>query len=174
MNFIIGIFDKILFGALLLFFFQVPILADHYLQYISGYYQATEHQVKGFESNAAQHGYEDAHAMIRDLEINENPVVRTDAQQKKETLAEYEQLTQAINTLKAGNIYQRAWFMFNPTRIDTLKKVLPNFRPGVPLTLDDILFSVLTALALSIIILHPLRLLLTRRRAIIKPSAPTR
>lgn len=160
MNFIINIVDKILFGILLLLFFQVPILADHYLQYVSGYYAATEKQVEGFKENAAMHSYKDVYAMIDDLRVNSNSVVRTDAEQKLQTMHEYEELKKTIATLKNGNIYQRAWFMFNPERWDTLKKVHENFKPGIPLSLEDIGFSLLTALILSILLVLPLRLIL--------------
>lgn len=166
MNFIINIFDKIIFGALLLLFFQVPILSDHYLQFVSGYYEATEKQVEGFKQNAAKHNYPDVYAMIDDLRVNSNSVVRTDAEQKMQTMHEYEELKKTIATLHNGNIYQRAWFMFNPTRWETLKKVYVNFKPGVPLSLDDIGFSILTALVLSILLLLPFRLLLSKRERI--------
>jgi hypothetical protein len=162
MNFIINIFDKIVFGALLLLFFQVPILADHYLQYVSGYFDATERQVEGFKANAAQHNYPDVYAMIEDLLANTNSVVRTDAQQKMQTMKEYEELKLSIATLKEGNIYERAWFMFNPSRWETLNKVYGNFKPGIPLSLQDIGFSLLTALILSICLMWPFRWLATR------------
>lgn len=162
MNFILNIFDKILFGALLLLFFQVPILADHYVQYVSGYYDATERQVEGFKENAAKHNYNDVYAMIADLRANSNSVVQTDAEQKAQTMREYEELKKTIATLKGGNIYQRAWFMFNPARWETLNKVYGNFKPGIPLSLNDIGFSILTALVLSILLILPFRLLLVK------------
>jgi hypothetical protein len=162
MNFIINIFDKILFGGLLLLFFQVPILADHYLQYVSGYYDATSKQVEGYRQNAAQHNYPDVYAMINDLRLNSNSVVHTDAEQKLETMREYEELTLTVTTLKNGNIYERALFIFNPSRWETLKKVQENFKPGIPLSLNDIGFSVLTALVLSILIMWPFRFLVSR------------
>ena len=163
MNFIINIVDKIVFGALLLLFFQVPILSDHYLQYVSGYYDAITKQVDGFKENAAKHEYSDVYAMINDLLINENSVVRTDAEQKMETMHEYEELTLTIATLKGGNIYERAWFIFNPSRLDTLKKVYENFKPGIPLSGSDIGFSIITALILSICLMWPFRLLVSRK-----------
>lgn len=163
MNFIINIFDKIVFGALLLLFFQVPILSDHYLQYVSGYYDAVSKQVEGFKANAAQHQYTDVYAMINDLSTNENSVVRTDAEQKMQTMQEYEELGLTIATLKSGNIYQRAWFMFNPVRWETFKKVYENFKPGIPLSGSDIGFSILTALILSICIMWPFRFLASRK-----------
>jgi len=161
MNFIINIVDKIVFGALLLLFFQVPILADHYLQYVSGYFDATERQVEGFKANAAQHNYPDVYAMIQDLSVNSSSVVRTDAEQKLQTMQEYEELKITIATLKDGNIYERAWFMFNPSRWERLTKVYENFKPGIPLNLQDVGFSVLTALILSICLMWPFRLLTT-------------
>jgi hypothetical protein len=162
MNFIVNIFDKIIFGALLILFFQVPILADHYLQYVSGYFAATEKQVEGFRANAVQHNYPDVYAMIQDLSVNTNSVVRTDAEQKLQTMHEYEDLKKTIAALKNGNIYQRAVFMFNPARWDTLKKVCENFKPGIPLSLNDIGFGILTALILSILIVWPFRVVLLR------------
>jgi L-rhamnose mutarotase len=162
MNFIVNIFDKIIFGALLILFFQVPILADHYLQYVSGYFAATEKQVEGFRANAVQHNYPDVYAMIQDLSVNTNSVVRTDAEQKLQTMHEYENLKKTIAALKNGNIYQRAVFMFNPARWDTLKKVYENFKPGIPLSLNDIGFGILTALILSILIVWPFRVVLLR------------
>jgi hypothetical protein len=163
MNFIINIFDKIVFGTLLLLFFQVPILSDHYLQYVSGYYDAIAKQVDGFKENAAMHEYSDVYAMINDLSINENSVVRTDAEQKMQTMHEYEELTLTIATLKQGNIYERAWFIFNPVRLDTLKKVYENFKPGIPLSGKDIGFSIITALILSICVMWPFRMLVARK-----------
>lgn len=170
MNFIINIFDKIVFGALLLLFFQVPILADHYLQFVSGYFEATERQVEGFKENAAKHEYKDVYAMIDDLLANSNSVVRTDAEQKVQTMHEYEELKKTIATLTNGNIYRRAWFIFNPARMDTLKKVYENFKPGIPLGLNDIGFSILTALILSVLLMWPLRLLLLKKDPVKKYS----
>jgi len=163
MNFIFNIIEKFLFGALLLLFFQVPILADHYLQFVSGYYEATSKQVEGYKQNAAQHQYADVYAMIDDLAANSNSVVRTDAEQKKQTMREYEELKLTIASLKNGNIFERSWFMFNPARWETLKKVGENFKPGIPLGLHDIIFSVLTALILSAVIIWPFRFLFRRK-----------
>jgi hypothetical protein len=101
--------------------------------------------------------------MINDLRVNSNDVVRTDAEQKLETMREYEALKKTIAALKEGNIYQRAWFMFNPARWETLKKVHENFKPGIPLSLNDIGFSVLTALVLSILLTWPFRFLVSRK-----------
>jgi hypothetical protein len=162
MNFIINIVDKIIFGALLIVFFQVPILADHYLQYVSGYFDATEQQVEGFKANATQHNYPDVYAMIQDLSVNPSSVVRTDAEQKLQTMQEYEELKIAITTLKDGNIYERAWFMFNPSRWERLTNVYENFKPGIPLSLQDIGFSLLTALILSLCIIWPFRAVASR------------
>lgn len=163
MSFIINIVDKIVFGALLLLFFQVPILSDHYLQFVSGYYEAINKQVEGFKENATQHNYNDVYAMIDDLRVNTNSVVRTDAEQKMETMREYEELKKTIATLQAGNIYERAWFMFNPSRWETLNKVYVNFKPGIPLGLHDIGFSIITALMLSICVMWPFRLLVSKK-----------
>jgi len=166
LNVIINIFDKIIFGTLLLLFFQIPILSDHYLQFASGYFEAIHKQVEGFKENAAKHSYPDVYAMIDDLLVNPNSVVQTDAAQKMQTMREYEEMKLTMVTLKEGNIFQRAWFMFNPARWETLKKVLENFKPGVPLNLSDIGFSVLSALVLSILIMWPFRVWVSPSRRV--------
>ncbi len=165
MNFILNVFEKIIFGILLLLLFQVPILADHYLQFVSGYYEAINKQVEGYKENAAQHQYTDVYAMIDDLSKNSNSVVRTDAEQKTQTMKEYEELKVTIATLKNGNLAERAWFMFNPARWSTLEKVVANFKPGVPLGLNDLIVSALTALVLSAILVWPLRMLFRKKKA---------
>jgi len=163
-NLIVNLIDKLMFGGLLLLAFQIPIISDHYLQFISGYYESTKSQVDGFKENAAIHEYLDVYAMIDDLSKDPKSVVRADAAQKLHTMHEYEELTSAIDTLKNGNIFERAWFMFNPSRWSALEKVMENFKPGVPLSPTDILYSVLTSLALSSLIAWVLRRFVMRER----------
>ena len=92
-------------------------------------------------------------------------MVRTDAEQKMQTMREYEELRITIETLKSGNIFERAWFMFNPARWETLQKVIANFKPGIPLGLQDILLSALTALLLSAFLVWPFRLLSRKKHS---------
>lgn len=163
-NLIVNLVDKLMFGGLLLLTLQIPMISDHYLQFISGYYESTKSQVDGFKENASIHEYSDVYAMIEDLLKDPKSVVRADAAQKLHTLHEYEQLTSAIDTLKNGNIFDRAWFMFNPSRWSALEKVMENFKPGIPLSLKDLLYSALTSLAFSSLIAWPLKRLVTRKK----------
>jgi hypothetical protein len=149
--------DKLVFGALLILLFQVPILSDHYLQFISGYYQATQQQVTNYEKNATLHGYENVYAMVDDFLKNETPAVRKDGEQKLQTLNEYEALKEALVIMQNGNIFQRSWYMFNPLRWKILRNVLENFSPGIPLKLDDILYGILLALLLSYLFMWPIK-----------------
>lgn len=160
---IINTLDKVVFGSLLLLAFQIPILSDHYLQFINGYYESTKQQVEGFRENAMMHEYADEYVMIEDLLNNPSPVVRTDAAQKQQTMQEYEQLKLAVTTLKNGNIFQKSWFMFKPDRWASVKKVLENFKPSIPLSFVDIIYSALMALLLSMIIMWPVRALATSK-----------
>ena len=64
-------------------------------------------------------------------------------------MQEYEELAKIIDTLKEGNMFERVWFIFNPTRWDALSKVLENFKPSIRLAITDILYSVIFALALG-------------------------
>lgn len=159
----INIIDKITFAFLLLCAFQVPILSDHYLQYVNGYYQATKVQVDGFAENAKKHQYPSVEAMVADLLKNANSVVRTDAKQKQQTLLEFNTLNQALITLQNGNIFERAWFMFQPSRFHTLKQVTQNFKPGIPLAINELIYALILSLILSMLLLSPVRYLFRKR-----------
>ncbi len=152
-----NILDKLVFGTLLILAFQVPIISDHYLQFISGYFEATKVQVDGYKANAAKHEYADVYAMVNELLENPNAVIRDDAVQKLQTLEEYEQLNQAITTLRDGNIFQRTWFISQPERWEALDKVLKNYQPGIPLQGQDVWLSSLVALLASVLITSPFK-----------------
>lgn len=154
---IVNIVDKLLFGLLLLLVFQAPMISDHYLQYVSGYYESTKLQVNGFEENAKRHKYPDVDAMISDLLNNRSPVVRMDAEQKLQTMNDFYDLKSAIVILKSGNIFEKLFFILNPSRYSTLKKVLANFKPGIPLSVTVLAYSIILALLLNFVIISPVR-----------------
>jgi hypothetical protein len=54
--------------------------------------------------------------------------------------------------------------LFHPARTDVLRKVLANFRPGIPLTLTDVAYSTLFALWASTLVVWPLRRLQYRKQ----------
>jgi len=162
---IANILDKILFGALLLFTLQVPIISDHYLQFISGYYESTKQQVEEYKKNAEKHEYENVDAMIVDFMRNSNLAVREDGKQKRLLLRRHEALIETITILKTGNLFERALFMFHPSNWHSLTKVLENFRPGIPLRVEDFLLSTLTALFLSMFFSLPFRFYRRKRSA---------
>jgi len=154
---VVNLIDKIFFGLVLLAAFQVPILSEHYLQFVNGYYQSTSNQVDGYKVNALNHGYASVESMVSDLKNSANSVVRDDAIQKQKTLREFYELQQGVQLLKTGNIFQKAWYIFNPTRWHVLKQVLQNFKPGMPLSVWDIIYSTLFALLISTLLLWPFR-----------------
>ncbi|WP_066014975.1 DUF2937 family protein [Endozoicomonas atrinae] len=160
---IVNLLDKLLFGGLLLIALQVPVLSDHYVQYLSGYYEATKLQLEGFRSTAARHGYPDEFAMISDLLQNPSPIIKDDARQKQQTLQEYDEQAQSLATLINGNYFERAWFISSPKQWKTLERVLVNFKPGIPLSFNDLGYSVLIALLLSALLTLPFRMLSTRK-----------
>lgn len=155
MKLFLNILDKLVFGTLLLLALQLPLLADHYLQYVSGYFAALEKQVEGFALNAQLNGYDDVYAMIEDLLLNNTAAVRLDAQQKLSTLEEYEDLTLLLSKFANGNFLQQTWYMFQPSRYETLRNVLENFEPGIPLGLDEILYAIVLAMLLNLCLLLP-------------------
>ena len=81
----IRVVDKIVFATLFVAALQVPILADHYRQYLSGYYDATREEVSAMSALATQHGYASVGAMLNALRQNSEAVVRADAEDRKST-----------------------------------------------------------------------------------------
>jgi hypothetical protein len=161
---LLNIFDKFLFGALLIITLQVPILADHYLQYLTGYFESTKTQVEGYESTAVEHQFSDVNAMIDAHLKNPEPSVRTDAQQKLKTLEEFNDLKTALILFHEGNVFKKAAYMFNPSRWHILQKVLPNFKPSIPLSVAYFIYSFVIALLLSSGILFLVRFFVARSK----------
>lgn len=153
--------DKLIFALAFLAGLQVPQLAAHYHQYLSGYHDALSAQVEGYQATAYVHDYANVEAMIEDHLGNPAPSVRTDAQQKQATLAEYERLQEALEVFAEGNLLKQSLYMFNPSRYDRLENVMGNFEPGVPLTTSAFVSALLLALLVNACIACPLML---RRR----------
>lgn len=155
--------DKFLFGALLLLVLQVPILADHYGQFIAGYFDATKHQVEGFEATAAEHHFADVKSMIDVHLKNPEASVRTDAAQKLATLEEYETLKTAVQIFAQGNIFEKALYMFKPSGWKMLQNVLPNFKPSIPLSIEYFIYAFFIAWLLGAVLLALPRLFFRRK-----------
>ncbi|MGQ8367189.1 DUF2937 family protein [Glaciecola sp. 1036] len=150
-------FDKLLFAFLLIVAFQIPILSDQYLQFLNGYYEAVHKQVEGYKENARRHEYPDVYAMIDDFTSSHVPAIKYDGEQKLLTMQEYESLTEALDNFKSGNLFERAWYMFQPKRSESLEKVVDNFSPSIPLSPMDIIYCLLVALFFNILISWPVR-----------------
>ncbi|MGF1700802.1 DUF2937 family protein [Photobacterium makurazakiensis] len=159
--------DRLIFSGLLIACLQIPMLADHYLQYLSGFYDATTQQVNAYKDNARLHGFDSAESMISALLKEKSSIVRVDAEQKQHILQQHEMLEQAITTLSTGHIVEKAMFMFNPTRADELKRVLVHFKLGIPLGVENIVICIVVAIGLNVILYLPF--VLFRRR---KKKAP--
>lgn len=161
--------DKLVFGFILVIALQLPQLADHYQQFLSGLYESTRWQVEGYEATAKEYHYADVDAMIARHQQNEEPSVRADAEQKLQTLALYKALTQGVAIFNTGNLFEKTAYMFNPVRFDYLEKTISNFKPGIPLTSSGIGFGVLVALVVHYLGSIPF-ILWARRNKLLKTS----
>lgn len=151
--------DKLVFGAALLVALQLPLLVDHYHQYLSGWHKATQWQVDGYQATAKEHGFADVQAMIRHHLSNSEPSVRADAEQKQQTVELLAELNSGITTFDQGYLPEKILFMLHPERIHLLKDVAQNFKVGIPLHPGDLGFAVLIALLLNVLITLPFALL---------------
>lgn len=149
--------DKLVFGVALIVALQMPLLVDHYHQYLSGWYKATQWQVDGYEATAKTHQFANAQAMIDAHLNNAEPSVRTDAEQKLATLERLADLRLGMDTFATGNLLEKMLFMLHPDRIHVLKDVIQNFKPGIPLNASGLAFGVVFALLLNFLIMLPFR-----------------
>ncbi|WP_419572002.1 DUF2937 family protein [Rheinheimera sp.] len=147
--------DKLVFGAALLLSLQLPLLAEHYHQYLAGFYQATQLQVDGYSATAKAHQFADLDAMIAQHLQNPEPSVRDDARQKQATVDLLQELQAGIYTFEQGYLPEKLWFMLQPKRLPQLQAVVKNFTPGIPLTGEALLFAVLCALLLNLLLMWP-------------------
>lgn len=155
---ILRIVDKLIFGAALLLALQMPLLADHYHQYLSGLYKATKWQVDGFETTAKANEFADVKAMIDNHLQNSEPSVRDDARQKLATVDLLAELTQGMAVFEHGYLVEKILFMLHPDRIEALKDVAQNFKPGIPLTFSGLGFGAVLALIVNMLLMLPFTL----------------
>ena len=156
MKVLFNLVDKFLFAVLLIAAMQIPILADHYRQYLSGYYDATQRTIEEYQALANQFGYSNVAQMIAALKQNDVALVREDARNKARTLETFNDLQYGLNVLNQGNYFKQAWYMFDPKRFTTLKRVGENFAPSLPLAPSAVLYSLLLALFINVFIWSPL------------------
>jgi len=151
----VRIFDKFVFAILFVAALQIPILANHYRQYLNGYYDATREEVSAMSALAEQHGYPSVNAMVQALKQNPEAVVRADAERKSTLFTKLDELAHGIRILEYGHYYEKVWYMLTPSRTTTLERVLDNFRPSIPLTPSAIIFSFITALLANFLLWSP-------------------
>ena len=149
--------DKLVFGVALIVELQMPLLVDHYHQYLSGWYKATQWQVDGYEATAKTHQFANAQAMIENHLKNPEPSVRTDAEQKLATVELLADLSVGMDTFATGNLLEKMLFMLHPNRIQVLKDVVQNFKPGIPLNASGLVFALVVALLLNFLLMLPFR-----------------
>lgn len=163
---LLRLIDKFVFGVVLLLSLQIPQLADHYHQFLSGAYEATIHQIDGYAETAKQHGFDNIDLMIEKHLSNDEPSVRTDALQKLATLESLRDLQEGVMLFEQGGLVQKAVYMFSPDRYQRLRQTLENFKIGIPLTLEGIgfgfVFALLLNLLLNLILIRPFVFLFQR------------
>ena len=156
--------DKLFFATLLLFALQIPILADHYRQFISGQIDVLQSQAEEYHLLAVRHGYASTEAMLDALAQNDSTIVREDVSNKRQALQALEIAESGLTVLAEGHYFEKAIYMGNPQQFPTLKKVLGNFSPAIPINPQDIVFSVFLALTINLTVLFPHWIFQKRRR----------
>lgn len=153
-----GIFDKLIFGTVLLALMQLPLLTDHYLQYLQGYFDAVQKEVARDQVLAQKHNYPSVQALIEAHKTSHLPSVKADAENKSQRLAELAQLQQGISVLSHGHLGQKVMYMLNPGHSQTLVAVTQNFKPGIPLSPQYLLICALMALAFNMLGALPIKI----------------
>ena len=166
-----GILDKLVFGAVLLAFFQLPLLADHYKQYLSGYYDATQKEVDAIQQLAQQNNYADVHALITAHQGSNLASVRQDANNKQALIDRFDSLQIGINIFNDAPLWRKTSYMLNPSRHETLQRVITHFEPGIPLSPQYLLLCALAALIFNVLMASPIKIIrrIKKKRRLRKP-----
>lgn len=154
--------DKIIFGFALIAALQFPLFAEHYHQFLSGYYKATQQQIDSYETIAKEHNYPNLEAMIEHHLKNTVPSVRSDAQAKLNTLEIYEELLEGMSIFQYGNLAEKSIYIFFTGNKERLSITLSNFEPGIPLSLEGLGIGVIAGLLINFFITLPFSMLSKR------------
>lgn len=147
--------DKLIFGFALVTALQFPLFVDHYHQFLSGYYKATQQQIDSYEETAHQHNYATLQEMISHHLENSVPSVRSDAQSKLDTLNEFELLLEGMSIFQYGNLAQKTFYILFTGSPESLTSTFENFKPGVPLTSEGLFVGVLFGFFINLLITAP-------------------
>ena len=151
--------DKLIFGFALLTALQFPLFAEHYHQFLSGYYKATQQQIDRYEEIVQQYSYDTLQEMIDHHLQNNVASVRSDAQTKLEVLNEYEMLLEGMSIFQYGNLAQKSIYMFYTGSTQALASTFENFKPGVPLSVEGLTIGVIFGLFINLLITAPFMLI---------------
>lgn len=152
---VVRFFDKFIFALLFIGALQVPILADHYRQYLSGYYDATREEVESIAAMAQRHGYVSASALLDSLKQNSEAAVRDDAMRKAAMFDKLSDIEAGIRTLTYGHYFEKLGYMATPSHADKLVKVITHYKPAIPLTPSSLTFSLVTAILVNLLLWSP-------------------
>ena len=161
---ILRLIDKIVFAALLILMLQVPIVTDHYVQYLNGYVDATQAEVDHYQQLADTYGYTNINAMLTALQTNQDPLVRDDAQHKQIVMQAHNEAQQALANLRTSNYFEQAWYFAQPAQYQRLSQMLNLYQPSLPLKPQAIGSALVTSLSLYLLLWLPLAWLRQRRK----------
>ena len=156
--------DKLFFGITLVLALQVPQLADHYQQFLAGMHESSKWQIDGYQDTATKYNYASVDAMIAHHLQNEVPSVRDDAIQKQKTIIQYNELSEGLSVFQNGNIIEKLIFMLSPSGWQYIDNTLENFKFGLPITTEGILFGVLFGLFLNLLVSTPTSMIAKKQR----------
>jgi hypothetical protein len=159
----LSLLDKLIFGAGLLIFLQVPKFVDDYEQFLAGYYESTKTQVAAWKQIARSHEFATLEDMITKHLKNSEPSVRDDAVLMALRVQELELLQKGIDIFKNDGIFHKLYWMLNPSRFSVIGKTLENFKAGIPLRAESLLFGFMGAFLLSFLVVYPIKRLARKR-----------
>ena len=161
---ILRLIDKIVFAALLILMLQVPIVTDHYVQYLNGYVDATQAEVDHYQQLADTYGYTDINSMLTALQANQDELVRDDAQHKQTVMQAHKEAQQALKKLRTSNYFEQAWYFAQPAQYQRLGQVLNLYQPSLPLKPQTVGSALITSFSLYLLLWLPVALLRHRRK----------
>ncbi|WP_100655974.1 DUF2937 family protein [Alteromonas flava] len=145
--------NKLWFALLLIALLQVPVLSTQYIQYLAGYVEANQQQIQQWQLLSERNNLSSVTVLLQRLSENTDPVVRQDANNKLMLLEETKQLEAGLAHLSLANYPQQLIYLLNPRQFDHLSAVLQRFKPGIPLGMNELFWSLGLAIGANLLLL---------------------
>ncbi len=135
----LALFFAMLFGVIGA---QFPEYAQQYRQRLGGAIDELNMIIARFDADATQNGLSESQGVLR-LEDNPDAFVRARGEQMKDVITRRDKLQQQAQAFTDGGRFTRVWELATQADPTIAWRAYQNFEPGVPVTTEGIVSSII-------------------------------